>query len=621
MDDAVKDARPARHEAAALLSLHKLITKVHAVQDLAEVLDAIAEGVVEALGFAVAVIDRIDPFGYMEAVAVSGSEDARRALLARRTPAKAFFEEMEASERWGLLRFMPHDRLPPDASYSYVPEMKPSDDPEAWHPLDALYVPLPGPTGGLIGVMSVDEPADGRRPDLQSRQMLELFAVQAGLAIHHAQERERLREGVHLAEVRRNVMHVTAHESEVDRILDLIHEPLRVGMDADVVQARMLDPVLPQVDPLPTVTEALPLTKAERDARVRECWQRRDVWVSSSLTERPTGDEAAAEYHDRAMLSLKMLGVGSAMMVPVGAGQEVLAMITLLRTDPWKAWTPAEIETMSEIGAEVGRSMLRARLHQQEQRLVNELQELDAYKGEMISTLTHELKNALMAIQGHVHLLRQADAPRRSVDAISRNAGRLEKLTSDLLLLARVRDPQRAFTPELLDFSELVRSAVELHRDERPELVLAMDGVRDDVVVDGEGKDLEVLVHNLVGNAMKYTSRGTVAVELSDQAEEVVLSVNDTGIGIAPEDLDSLFNEFDRSSNPEALALPGSGLGLAIVRRIVERHGGAISVQSVLGEGSTFEVRLPRTPTSGAPVAVPTSAGVGRVASGSVTGS
>ena len=612
MDDAVGEVRPPRHEAAALLSLHRLVTKVHAVQDLGEVLNAIAEGVVETLGFQVAVIDRIDPFGYMEAVAVAGREEVRRALLKRRTPAQAFFDEMEASEHWGLLRFMPHDRLPPDASYSYVPEIEPSDDPDAWHPLDALYVPLPGPTGGLIGVLSVDEPADGMRPDLLSRQMLELFAVQAGLAIHHAQERERLREGVRLAEVRRRVMDATAHEVEVDRILDLVHEPLRVGMNADVVQARMIDPSLPPVTSLPAVTEALPLTKAERDARVRECWERREVWLVSSIAERPS-DPVEAEFHDRSVMSLKMLGVGSALSAPVGAGAETLAVVTLLRTDPWTAWTPAEIETMSEIGAEVGRSMLRARLHQQEQRLVKELQELDAYKGEMISTLTHELKNALMAIQGHVHLLRDAGAPERSVDAISRNAGRLEKLTSDLLLLARVRDPQRGFKPELLDFSELVRSAVELHHDDRDELVLSADGVNEGVVVDGEGKDLEVLVHNLVGNAVKYTPRGEVSVGLSDEGEDVVLTVSDTGIGIAPVDFDSLFNEFDRSSNPEALSVPGSGLGLAIVRRIVERHGGEISVRSVLGEGSTFEVRLPRTAvTAGA-------AGVGAGASGSVS--
>jgi signal transduction histidine kinase len=479
--------------------------------------------------------------------------------------------------------------------------MEISDDPEAWHPLDALYVPLPGPTGGLIGVLSVDEPADGRRPDVLSRQMLELFAVQAGLAIHHAQERERLREGVRLADVRRSVLDATAHEVEVDRILDLVHEPLRLGMNADVVQARMIDPTLPQVATMAVVTEALPLSKSERDARVRQCWERREVWQISSLAERPS-DPEEAEFHDRSLMSLRMLGVGSALIVPVGAGAETLACITLLRTDAWQAWTAAEIEAMSVIGAEVGRSMLRARLHQQEQRLVKELQELDAYKGEMISTLTHELKNALMAIQGHVSLLREAQAPARSLDAISRNAGRLEKLTSDLLLLARVRDPQRGFRPELLDFSELVRSAVDLHRDERAELALSTDDVREGVVVDGEGKDLEVLVHNLVGNAIKYTVEGSVAVGLTDEGEDVVLTVTDTGIGIAPGDLDSLFNEFDRSSNPQALAVPGSGLGLAIVRRIVERHGGSIAVRSALAEGSTFQVRLPRTSAArGAP--------------------
>lgn len=612
MDDAVGEVRPPRHEAAALLSLHRLVTKVHAVQDLGEVLNAIAEGVVGTLGFRVAVIDRIDPFGYMEAVAVSGRDEVRRTLLKRRTPAQAFFDEMEAAEHWGLLRFMPHDRLPPDASYSYVPDFEPSDDPDAWHPLDALYVPLPGPTGGLIGVLSVDEPADGMRPDLLSRQMLELFAVQAGLAIHHAQERERLSAGVRLAEVRRRVTDATAHEVEVDRILDLVREPLRVGMHADVVQARMIDPVLPPVTSLPVITEVLPLTKAELEARVRDCWQRREVWLISSIAERPR-DPAEAEFHDRSLMNLKLLGTGSALIVPVGAGAETLAVVTLLRTDPWTAWTTLEIETMSEIGAEVGRSMLRARLHQQEQRLVKELQDLDAYKGELISTLTHELKNALMAIQGHVHLLRDAGAPVRSVDAISRNAGRLEKLTSDLLLLARVRDPQRGFKPELLDFSELVCSAVELHQDDRHELALSTADVSGGVVVDGEGNDLEVLVHNLVGNAVKYTPRGEVGVSLGDDGEDVVLSVSDTGIGIAPDDFDSLFNEFDRSSNPEALAVPGTGLGLAIVRRIVERHGGHISVSSVLGGGSTFEVRLPRS------AARTGAAGVGARPSGSVS--
>jgi two-component system, OmpR family, phosphate regulon sensor histidine kinase PhoR len=118
-------------------------------------------------------------------------------------------------------------------------------------------------------------------------------------------------------------------------------------------------------------------------------------------------------------------------------------------------------------------------------------------------------------------------------------------------------------------------------------------------------------VHNLVGNAIKYTPHGRVSLTLEDGAEDVVLTVSDTGIGIAAGDLDSLFNEFDRSSNPEALAVPGSGLGLAIVRRIAERHGGGVSVRSVLGEGSTFEVRMPR---SSAP-----SAGVGEVARGSVS--
>jgi signal transduction histidine kinase len=131
------------------------------------------------------------------------------------------------------------------------------------------------------------------------------------------------------------------------------------------------------------------------------------------------------------------------------------------------------------------------------------------------------------------------------------------------------------------------------------------------VLVQGERDDLARLLANVVGNAVKYTpSGGRIALELTTEAPEgaggtdggpisgagachAVFTCTDTGIGIAEDDLVTLFDEFDRSSNPVAHTVPGTGIGLAIVRRIVDRHSGLIGVESTPGRGSTFRVELP----------------------------
>ena len=109
----------------------------------------------------------------------------------------------------------------------------------------------------------------------------------------------------------------------------------------------------------------------------------------------------------------------------------------------------------------------------------------------------------------------------------------------------------------------------------------------------GERAELTRLVMNIVSNAVKYTpSGGCVTLDVYAEDGRVVFSCTDTGLGISAEDRGKLFDEFERSSNPEARAEPGSGLGLAIVHRIAERHGADLVVDSEVGVGSTFRVRL-----------------------------
>ena len=112
--------------------------------------------------------------------------------------------------------------------------------------------------------------------------------------------------------------------------------------------------------------------------------------------------------------------------------------------------------------------------------------------------------------------------------------------------------------------------------------------------VRGSARDLALLVRNLIDNALRYTGEGgIVAVDVRVDDDEVVLAVDDTGIGIPTRDLPRIFERFYRVDRARSRETGGTGLGLAIVKHVVENHGGRISVDSELGRGTRFEVRLP----------------------------
>ncbi len=177
---------PVSPSSAALRELHRVIIGIHTHRDLAGTAQAVADVVVQAVGFAVAAVSVACPGGGLRITAVAGSDAARAQLLGTHRPLSAYEQEFAVAQQWGTLQFVPHDRLPDAATRGWIPDVPVSSDPEAWHRLDALYAPLRSSGGELIGVLSVDLPADGRRPSETQRDLLELFAVQAGIAIDNA---------------------------------------------------------------------------------------------------------------------------------------------------------------------------------------------------------------------------------------------------------------------------------------------------------------------------------------------------------------------------------------------------------------------------------------------------
>ena len=173
--------------AASLRHLHALVSSINGGLDVDRTLQAVCQGVVDGLGFEAAVVNLVLPDGALEVVAVAGSQDAYRALFGSRAGRAEWDQVLAACTPVGAL-LVDYDHADgADAVASWVPDTPVSDDPDDWHPLDALFAPLHTATSGLLGVLSVDLPRDGRRPGPEQLELLELYAAQASVAIENAQ--------------------------------------------------------------------------------------------------------------------------------------------------------------------------------------------------------------------------------------------------------------------------------------------------------------------------------------------------------------------------------------------------------------------------------------------------
>ena len=590
-------------EVTTLRRLHELMCRVNAGEDLASVLQSLVDGVADVTGFAVAAVSYLQPDRCLEVVAVAGDDAARDQLIGTRTPVDEITGEFEIADDWGLLRFVPHERLNGEPGRGWIPDVRPLEVPDAWHPEDALLAPLSAPTGEMVGLLSVDLPRDGLRPGRFAREALEMYAVQAGIAISNAKQRERLREEVRLAATVRDVVQTAGDALDLGRVIDASVDPIVRGLACRSLWIRASEGEgevagrgrgaihsEPRLVPPDEVVEIV--------GRVAErCWTERRAVILPGTHQAPADDVTEAEA--RVLLDfVARTGCASVLIAPMGAGPECLGHLVLGRESSESHWTSEEITAALEIGRDLGRAVLHARLFERERQVVEELKQLDRYKTEMISTLAHELKNPLTAIIGHLELLEgaEADGNERSLAAIERGATRLSDLVADLLLLSKVGDPHRPLEPMPVDLSEIVASAVDLLSPHAAKhgVEVVQNGGDDKVTVYGNAAELDRVVGNLLSNAVKFSPSGaSVTLSLEEDEDSVALRCHDEGIGISEADQAQLFTEFFRSTNPEALDVPGTGLGLTIVKRIVERHHGTIALESQLGGGSTFTVRLP----------------------------
>jgi signal transduction histidine kinase len=315
------------------------------------------------------------------------------------------------------------------------------------------------------------------------------------------------------------------------------------------------------------------------------------------------------EYLDSPFLeAAKGVGVRSAVAVPLHARGTVMGVLMVSSPSPHQ-FRPEDQQLLSTLADQAAIAIENAMLYEHErglrqtlEGLNRQIQEANQRKTAFVTLVSHELRTPLASMMGYTALLLEGQGgplgtrQREWLGVIGQNADRLEALIDDLLDTARIEMGRIELKLTPLDLMPLIH---EVARALRPQIAregqwLTLELAAALPAVVGDADRIRQILTNLLSNALKYTpSGGHITITARGDAGGVRVAVQDTGIGLTPEEQAQLFTPFFRARHDTTQRAGGTGLGLAITRALVELHGGAITVTSVPGQGSTFSVTLP----------------------------
>ncbi|WP_164008391.1 ATP-binding protein [Pyxidicoccus trucidator] len=300
--------------------------------------------------------------------------------------------------------------------------------------------------------------------------------------------------------------------------------------------------------------------------------------------------------NDKHFEVMKAVGFHCIMSVPLVARGRSLGALTFLAVRPSRRYTQADLTTAQDLACRAALLLDNAVLYREARKSV-------LLRDEFLSIASHELKTPLTPLQLRLQALRretQRGTPSiptptvaSQLDVVQRQVTKLSALVSGLLDVSRISSGRLSLDREPMDLAELARDVVS-----RFSLTANQAGspvtlhARDDMRGSWDRLRVDQVLTNLLTNALKYGAGKPVHVYLSGDEAHVRIAVEDSGIGIAPEHLSYIFERFGRAVSERHYG--GLGLGLYITRQIVESHGGAVRVDSTPGQGSRFEVVLPR---------------------------
>jgi signal transduction histidine kinase len=312
----------------------------------------------------------------------------------------------------------------------------------------------------------------------------------------------------------------------------------------------------------------------------------------------------SAEYRNRRPMHVQMveqIGVRSYLDVPMLKDGRVVGNIEIFRSEV-RPFTQSEIDLVSTFANQAVIAIENVRLFNEIQDKSRQLEIANQHKSEFLANMSHELRTPLNAVIGFSEVLQQGmvgelnDTQGEYVDYIHTSGGHLLSLINDILDLSKVEAGRVELELASFNVPLAIDNALTLIKERASNHGVTLECAIDAAVADihADERKFKQVMLNLLSNAVKFTpDGGKITVAARPVNDTVEVSVTDTGIGIAPEDCEAVFEEFRQvGSNADAKA-QGTGLGLALTKKFIELHGGRIWLTSALGQGSTFSFTLP----------------------------
>jgi len=291
------------------------------------------------------------------------------------------------------------------------------------------------------------------------------------------------------------------------------------------------------------------------------------------------------------------------MAVPMIVGDKVLGVFDV-QSGNAGGFSKEDANIYTTLAAQVAVALQNARLYVEQSATVTQLRELDRLKSSFLANMSHELRTPLNSILGFADvMLEELDGPltenmNNDLGLIQKNGQHLLHLINDVLDMAKIEAGKMNLNVEKFNLHSIIEEVTNITSSLAGEKSLLLFIEKDsdhDVEIYADRTRLRQVMINIVNNAMKFTEKGKVAIRAIHEDNHVLISVKDTGMGIPPELLESVFQEFTQVDATSTRKVGGTGLGLPISRRLIEMHGGRIWAEStgIEGEGTVLHVSLP----------------------------
>ncbi len=490
------------------------------------------------------------------------------------------------------------------------------DGSAAQPPVSIIYLPLVAQER-VLGVLSIQSFKKNAYTE-QNLSLLENLAAYTTIALDNAnaylvineQEHEVRERASELVTVNR-ITQALATQLDRDRLIQLVGDQVRDVFHAPIAYVSLLDRA--------TMMLHFPYTFGE-EAQPRPFGSGMTSQIIRSGQPVLINEDMAS---NSARLGVQQIGrpTASYLGVPIPSGGQVIGVISVQSTDQEGRFTEADQRLLSTIASAVGVAFHNARLFEEASQARAAAEEADAAKSSFLSTVSHELRTPLTSVLGFAKIIRRRLEERlfplipeddrkvqqakaqviENLGVVVSEGERLTKLIDDVLDLAKIEAGKFTWNMGSVSVADVIERATaatsSLLDAKKLNLQRAIEAGLPDIT--GDQDRLIQVVINLISNAVKFTDAGSITCSVHKRDSELVVSVKDSGIGIAVIDQPKVFEKFKQVGDTLTDKPKGTGLGLPICKEIVEYHGGRIWVESEPGQGSTFSFTLPILGPSG----------------------